>query len=50
METYKKRHIRFLELIDINDWKIKVYIIQKEITAPSIEAIEKIKEELPRWL
>jgi len=50
MKSYKRRHIRFHELIEVNEWKIKVYIIQKEIAEPSMEAIDRVKVELPRWL
>ncbi|GAA0417418.1 hypothetical protein GCM10008934_05440 [Virgibacillus salarius] len=43
-ESYQKRPIRFLELWEINDWKIKMYGISYKNDLPSHDLISKAKE------
>lgn len=50
MHTYKERSIRFLEISDFNDWKVKIYVIQKEESEIPRDTIERIKREIPSWL
>lgn len=50
MEEYKTRKIQFRELIEINDWKVKVYTIweSKEYDSPIF--YKKVISKLPAWL
>jgi hypothetical protein len=50
MEIYKTRKIRFREIIEINNWKIKVYTISKigEFDHPNF--YQNVLTELPEWL
>jgi len=50
MEEYRTRKILFKELIEINDWKIKIYTISKtgEFNHPIF--YRNVIEELPKWL
>lgn len=50
MEAYKTRKIKFKELIEIGDWKIKVYTISKigEFQHPIF--YKNVLNQLPNWL
>lgn len=50
MEEYKTRKIKFRELIEINDWQIKVYTISKigEFDHPVF--YKNVIDQLPKWL
>ncbi len=47
---YKKRPVRFLEIIQVNGWQIKVYSIS--VRQPVVDAswIELVRQQLPEWL
>lgn len=50
MEEYKTRRIQFKELVEINDWKIKIYTISKigEFNHPVF--YRNLINELHNWL
>ena len=50
MKKYKTRKIQYKELIEINDWKIKIYTISKvgEFNHPIF--YRNVINELPKWL
>ena len=50
MELYRQRKIEFKELIDINDWKIKVYTISKNEKFNHPKFYKAVKKELKKWL
>lgn len=50
MREYQKRNIRFKEIIEINDWKIKVYTISEEDKFYSPTAYKNTVNELRNWL
>ncbi len=49
-EKYKSRKIKFSELLNINDWSVKLYSITNKDDFHSFEILENIKEALPVWL
>ena len=50
MQAYKTRKITFKELIEVNDWKIKVYTIAKHGDFNHPQFYENAILELPKWL
>jgi len=47
---YQTRKIEFKELLEINEWKIKIYTISKTGEFNHIQFYENVKRELPKWL
>jgi len=47
---YKSRNINFKELLFVDDWRIKAYMITKKDTFSSFLTYKKAKENLPTWL
>lgn len=47
---YKKRNIKFIELITFNDWTIKSYTISEHEKFTSLVTYNKALESLPTWL
>ncbi len=47
---YKKRPVRFIELCETGEWKIKIYSISVLNERVSPEAILQVKELIPGWL
>ena len=50
MEEYKTRKIQFRELLEINDWKVKVYTISKAESFDHPDFYRDVINELPTWL
>ena len=50
MEEYKTRKIKFRELIEINDWQIKVYAISKVGEFDHPVFYKNVIDQLPKWL
>lgn len=50
MAKYKPRHIKFKELLKVNDWSIKVYTITKQGEFDYSDFYSNVKEKLPEWL
>ncbi|MBU2649761.1 MAG: hypothetical protein KKA81_02395 [Bacteroidetes bacterium] len=50
MRTYKPRRIEFKEVFEINDWKIKIYMITKLVEFNHPEFYKNVKAEIPKWL
>lgn len=50
MEKYKTRKIQFKELVEINDWKIKIYTISKVGEFNHDIFYQNVLKELPEWL
>lgn len=50
MEKYQTRNIEFKELIEVNDWKIKVYTIAKHGAFNHPEYYQNVLAALPQWL
>ncbi|WP_111685300.1 hypothetical protein [Winogradskyella tangerina] len=50
MAIYKPRHIKFKELLKVNDWSIKVYTITKQGEFDYSDFYSNVKEKLPEWL
>ncbi len=48
--AYEQRQVRFLELMTVGDWHIKLYSITSKKETLSETYIEKVKKELPTWL
>jgi len=47
---YKKRNIRFKELIIISEWSIKAYTISENEKFTSSATYEQAKKNLPEWI
>lgn len=50
MNEYKVRKIAFKELLELGDWKIKIYTISKFENFNHPEFYEQAKLQLPIWL
>ncbi len=50
MNLYEARKVEFKELIDINDWKIKIYTISKSGKFDHPQFYKAVKKELEKWL
>lgn len=50
MEKYKTRKIQFRELIQINDWQIKVYTIAKFGEFSHAAFYQNVVKKLPEWV
>lgn len=50
LSKYKKRPVRFMEIIECNGWKIKLYSISSKHKLVDIQCIEQAKKQLPVWL
>lgn len=50
VKPYKKRPVRFLEIVECNNWKIKLYSISSKHNLVDSRTIEYAKEQLPKWL
>ena len=48
--SYRPRHIKFKELLALEDWFIKVYSITKHDRQINPEFYDIVKRELPHWL
>jgi len=47
---YKKRHIEFKEILNVNGWKIKIYTISKNTDFNYNSFYENVKIQLTDWL
>lgn len=47
---YQKRPVRFIEIYQHNNWKLKVYSISSKNEFVDTIYLEKAKKELPNWL
>ncbi len=50
MSAYKERSIRFCDLVEVNDWKVKIYTISKEGDFNNESFIRNVIKKLPDWL
>ncbi len=50
MTVYQTRKIRFKELVEINDWKIKIYTISISGEFDHPEFYQNVLDILPKWL
>jgi len=50
MQEYKTRKIRFKELIEIRDWKVKIYTISKIGDFDHPDFYNNVLNQLPVWL
>ncbi|NRA94485.1 MAG: hypothetical protein HRU26_17790, partial [Psychroserpens sp.] len=50
MNTYQARNIEFKELINLENWYIKVYTITKADTFDFPDYYEHVLDQLPKWL
>ncbi|MFL1895205.1 hypothetical protein ACJRPK_05850 [Aquimarina sp. 2-A2] len=50
MKKYKTRKINFIELINVNDWKIKIYTISQNGDFRQDAFYQNVIEKLPKWL
>ena len=50
MEAYKTRKIEFRELVEVNDWKVKVYTISQSGEFDHPEFYRNALGKLPSWL
>ena len=50
MKSYSFRKIIFKEIIEINNWKIKVYTITKQTEFNHTEFYNQVKNEISGWL
>lgn len=48
--SYTPRKIEFKELLEVNDWKVKVYTISKDGDFDHPAIYENVLKELPAWL
>ncbi len=49
--SYTPRHIKFLKTLEIEDWKVKVYLIDKDQNKLVDEAFyDRLQFQLPKWL
>lgn len=49
-EKYQQRKIVFEQLIEVNDWSIKVYSITHQHRFSAMPVLHKALEEIPHWL
>jgi hypothetical protein len=47
---YKPRTIAFKEVIEVDQWKVKVYTISKQGTFDHSEFYESVLKQIPQWL
>lgn len=50
MKTYKARHISFREVVEIEGWSIKVYLISQNGDFHYPEFYQHVLAKLPSWL
>lgn len=49
-ETYKPRKIEFLQLSEVDNWKVKIYSITNKEKFTSFDILQKVVAKLPIWL
>ena len=50
MNRYTQRPVRFLEVIQQDDWQIKIYLMSTKDTSVDEQTIQLAKSQLPTWL
>lgn len=50
LETYQPRSIRFVELVNVNNWDVKIYTISNRQSFDSHLVLENVIKYLPKWI
>lgn len=50
MIRHKPRYINFIKLLNVNEWKIKIYTISETEKVDYSAFYNNVKVEIPKWL